>query len=67
MIPANPLNLCIKFSPPTIAVVYSLANKSKKYVHEIKIDLKENTDLHKLCDDLFNSEKVYLNPNKISR
>ena len=54
MIPANPLNLCLKFNPPTIAVVYSLSNKTKKYVHEIRIELKENTDLNKLCEDLFN-------------
>ena len=67
MIPANPLNLCLKFTPPTIAVVYSLANKTKKYVHEIVVDLKETSDLNSLCDELFVREKVYLNPSKISK
>ena len=67
MIPANPLNLCLKYTPPTIAVVYQLANKTKKYVHEIVVDLKENSDLNSLCDELFVREKVYLNPTKISK
>lgn len=42
-------------------------SKPKKYVHEIKVDLKENTDLNKLCDELFLRETVYLNPEKISK
>jgi len=42
-------------------------SKPKKYVHEIKVDLKENTDIQKLCDELFIREATYLNPAKISK
>jgi len=37
-------------------------SKPKKYVHEIKVELKENTDILKLTDDLFVKEATYLNP-----
>jgi hypothetical protein len=67
MIPATPTNFCIKYRPPTIAIVYELPNRPKKYVHEILVDIKENTDISKLCEELFYKEHVYLNPNKISR
>jgi hypothetical protein len=53
MIPANPTKFCVKFRPPTIAIVYELANRPKKYVHEILLEMKENTDLSKLCEELF--------------
>jgi hypothetical protein len=67
MIPANPTKFCVKFRPPTIAIVYELANRPKKYVHEILLEMKESTDLSKLCEELFQRESVYLNPAKISR
>lgn len=41
--------------------------KSKKYVHEIRVDIKENSDISKLCDELCQSESVYLNPKKINK
>lgn len=67
---ADPIKFCLRFKPPTIALVYSIASHSKghrKYVHEIKVDLKEGADLHKLCDEIFLKEKNYFNPNKISK
>jgi hypothetical protein len=67
LLPANPVNFCLKYKPPTIAIVYQFMSKPKKYVHEIYVDLKENTDLFKLCDELFVRESTYLNPNKISK
>jgi len=67
MIPANPINFCLKYRPPTIAIVYELPNRPKKYVHEIQLEIKENTDISKLCEELFQRENVYLNPSKISR
>jgi hypothetical protein len=36
-------------------------------VHEIKVDIKETTDISKLCDELCMREYVYLNPQKISK
>jgi hypothetical protein len=61
-IPADPIKFCLRFKPPTIAIVYQLLQKPRKYVHEIKIDLKENSDLDTLCDELFEKEKHYFNP-----
>jgi hypothetical protein len=42
-------------------------SKNKKYVHEIKVDMKEHTDISKLCDDLIARESIYLNPDKINK
>lgn len=45
LIPANPMKFCLRFKPPTIALVYQLAESSgkkpHKYVKEFKLDLKE--------------------------
>ena len=42
LIPAIPINLALKFRPPTIAVVYTMkdpkSGRTKKYIHEIKIN-----------------------------
>jgi hypothetical protein len=59
----------LKYDPPIIAIVYLLSTKTKqkKYVHEIRVDMKENTDISKLCDELCMREYVYLNPQKISK
>ena len=67
---AEPLKFCLKFRPPTIAIVYQVDHKQKgtrKYVHEIRVELKEGADLGQVCEDLFVREKTYFNPNKISR
>jgi len=38
-IPAQPVNFCLKYRPPTIAIVYQFMSKPKKYVHEIQVDI----------------------------
>jgi hypothetical protein len=61
-----PLKLCLKFRPPTIAVVYKLDSTTrgiqsssktnskkwdKKYIHEISVPhLTVRTDLKQLCE-----------------
>jgi hypothetical protein len=49
-ISADPIKFCLRFRPPTIAIVYQLLAKSRKYVHEFVIDMKEGADLSVLCD-----------------
>jgi hypothetical protein len=70
-IPAEPIKFCLKFRPPTIAIVYQIysqsAQRSRKFVHEIYVDLKEVSDTSKICDELFLREKDYLDPSKISK
>jgi hypothetical protein len=39
LISADPIKFCLRFKPPTIAIVYSIMHKPRKYVHEIKVDL----------------------------
>jgi hypothetical protein len=48
MIQATPLKFCLKYRPPTIAVVYSMAKpsssknrKMRKYIHSITVDFTE--------------------------
>lgn len=57
LIRALPLKLCLRFKPPTIAVVYQIERKSKrsekKYIHEIMVQkMARNENLHTLCDKL---------------
>jgi len=57
----------LRFKPPTIAIVYQLLTKPRKYVHEFRLDLKEHSDLSKLTDELFEREQHYFNPQKIQK
>ena len=71
LLPAIPVNLALKFKPPTIAVVYTMKdNKSgrmKKYIHEIKIKFEDSTNIEELCDSMIMKEQMYLNPAFIAR
>lgn len=77
---AEPINLALKFKPPTIAVVYQMKNKDsisigrkKKFIHEIKISFEQqagfphNIDLSSMCEELCRKETTYLNPVFIRR
>lgn len=77
---AEPINLALKFKPPTIAVVYQMKNKDsisigrkKKFIHEIKISFEQQAgfphkiDLSSMCEDLCRRETTYLNPVFIRR
>ena len=75
--------MCVKFEPPTIAVIYRMVPSAsstiqssvsshkrgyKKYVHEIVVDqMTQRTDLTQLCDSLCQRESLYLNTRIISR
>lgn len=48
MIQATPLKFCLKYKPPTIAVVYTIekskkskSSKQRKYIHSINVDFNE--------------------------
>jgi hypothetical protein len=72
------MKFCLRFKPPTLALVYQLAEskgskKPHKYVKEFRLDLKEgffgaalNEHLSKICEELFEREPTYFNPQKIS-
>lgn len=75
--------MCVKFEPPTIAVIYRMVPSAsstlqssvsshkrgyKKYVHEIVVEqMTKRTDLNQLCDSLCQRESLYLNTSIISR
>lgn len=47
MIQATPLKFCLKYKPPTIAVVYTInttskKGKTRKYIHSINVDFNES-------------------------
>lgn len=79
LIPANPMKFCLRFKPPTLALVYQLAEskgkKPHKYVKEFRLDLKEittgpsslNEHLSNVCDELFEKEPTYFNAQKINK
>lgn len=74
-LPAIPIQMALKFRPPTIAVIYKMKDnktlKMKKYIHEILITFPEDTeniDVNRMCDEICRKDKgVYLNPAFISR
>ena len=77
LIPAYPIKLALKFTPPTLAVVYQMkdakSGRMKKYIHEIRIDFDKQqvntgeTDVNRMCDEICRKETTYLNPQYISR
>jgi hypothetical protein len=75
LIPAIPISLAIKATPPTIAVVYEMTDaksgKKKKYIHEIKIYFEAGSenpvDITRMCDEICRKETTYLNPAFISK
>jgi len=71
LIPAIPINLALKFKPPTIAVVYSMKDhktgRVKKYIHEIKITFENISELDSMCDEMIVKESTYLNPAYIGK
>jgi len=79
LLPAIPINLALKFRPPTVAVVYTMkdskSGRTKKYIHEIKINFEKqepkasdgSIDVGRMCDEICRKESTYLNPAYISR
>jgi len=78
LLPAIPINLALKYRPPTIAVVYKMkdvkSGRMKKYIHEIKITFEPkgagssiSIDIIKLCDEICRKETIYLNPAYIGK
>ena len=66
-LPADPIKFCLKYRPPTLAIVYQFVSKPRKYVHEFKIEMHEKADLNKICEELFAREQSYFNPQKIEK
>ena len=79
-LPAVPLHLALKYTPPTIAVVYNMKDgknrlvldkrgQPKKYHHAIQIDFKadQHFDVNKKCEEVCAKEVQYLNPAFISQ
>jgi hypothetical protein len=61
-LPANPLKFCLKYKPPTIAIVYTFPDTpGKKFIHEFPVALKETSDLNEICGELMKKETLYLN------
>lgn len=77
LLPAYPIKLALKYTPPTLAVVYQMkdgkSGRMKKYIHEIGINFdkqkeKNNEiDVNRMCDEICRKETIYLNPAYISR
>ncbi len=65
-----PVQLCVKFDPPKITIVYHFEKKdNEKYFHEIMIERRmlENSSDEDICNHLYLSEAYYFNPKQIKR
>ena len=76
LLPAIPIKLALKNTPPTLAVVYQMKDnktgRMKKYIHEIRInfekqDINSDVDVNRMCDEICRNNTTYLNPAYISR
>jgi hypothetical protein len=74
LLQAIPIQMALKFRPPTIAVIYKMKDnktlKMKKYIHEILITFPDDTesiDVNRMCDEICRKETTYLNPAFISK
>jgi len=64
---ATPLKFCLKYKPPTLALVYHIEGNPKKSVREFPLNLQPDSDLEKVCADLCERESVYFNFDKMSK
>jgi len=66
----EPINLCIKFKPPSLALYYRLAgDPGKKFMHSVNIDkeVKAKKTADEIYKELLVNEPMYWNPNNITK
>eukprot|EP00826_Nyctotherus_ovalis_P032908 TRINITY_DN2651_c0_g1_i11.p1 TRINITY_DN2651_c0_g1~~TRINITY_DN2651_c0_g1_i11.p1 ORF type:complete len:233 (-),score=82.54 TRINITY_DN2651_c0_g1_i11:118-816(-) len=63
-----PLKVCARLKPPSLAILYTLNNNKKKYLHEISLSSLLNTaSSSDLYQKLSQSEPFYLDPRVVPR
>ena len=66
----NPVNLCLKYKPPSIALYYTLTTyPGKKFMHAINVEqeIKGKITIDELYKKLITNEPRYWNPNIIPK
>jgi len=66
----EPLKLCLKFNPSSIALYYKLSQfQNEKFLHHIDIEkeIESNMTAEEIYNRLIIIEPIYWNPNKISK
>eukprot|EP00826_Nyctotherus_ovalis_P029673 TRINITY_DN2352_c0_g1_i4.p1 TRINITY_DN2352_c0_g1~~TRINITY_DN2352_c0_g1_i4.p1 ORF type:complete len:261 (+),score=72.49 TRINITY_DN2352_c0_g1_i4:112-894(+) len=66
----TPINLCLKYKPPSLALYYKLAtNPGKKFVHMVNIEgeVREGMSASGIYERLAVSEPMYWDPKSVSK
>lgn len=66
----TPINLCLKYKPPSLALYYKLATSpGKKFVHTVSIEgeMKKGMSASAVYERLVVSEPVYWDPRNVSK
>ena len=68
--PSIPVQLLLKYTPPTITIVYHFEDKEKeKFFHDIFLEKRmlEMVSDEEICSHLYVTEAYYLDPKQIKR
>lgn len=68
--PAVPVQICLKYAPPTITIVYHFENAEvDQFFHNIPLDRRmlETESVEEICNHLYMAEGYYFNPNILKR
>eukprot|EP00826_Nyctotherus_ovalis_P039270 TRINITY_DN3761_c0_g1_i8.p1 TRINITY_DN3761_c0_g1~~TRINITY_DN3761_c0_g1_i8.p1 ORF type:complete len:121 (-),score=15.95 TRINITY_DN3761_c0_g1_i8:42-404(-) len=64
----NVLALAVRYSPPTLLIHYhSPADRSRRFVHQVKVYIKPNATAALIADELIRKEELYLRESNVSR
>ena len=64
----HPLNVALKYNPPTLVLHYRLGNdESQELVHQVRVFVKGNITAAEIVGELVREEPIYFNPNLIPR
>ena len=62
-----PLKICTKFEKSELAIAYKYSHQDKKFLHNIKLDINDTTNLEELYSSLIKSDFLFLNPKFVSK
>lgn len=68
--PAVPEQICLKFAPPTITIVYHFEeNLNEKWLHNIPLErsMLQKESVEDICNHLYMAEGYYFNPKILRR
>lgn len=66
----KPINICVKYNPPTLGILYEYigdSSRSKNYIHQIKVTMNHNSNVNEIYERLYKREPYYFNSKYINK